>query len=46
MAQNEVELDRRKIGLPEPIKELGTVEVPVQLHGDVHATLTIEVVAG
>jgi large subunit ribosomal protein L9 len=46
MAQNEVALDRRKIGLPEPIKELGTVEVPVQLHGDVHATLTIEVVAG
>jgi large subunit ribosomal protein L9 len=45
LAQNEIELDRRKIALAEPIKELGTVEVPVQLHGDIDATLTIEVVA-
>jgi large subunit ribosomal protein L9 len=45
LAQNEIELDRRKIGLAEPIKELGTVEVPVQLHGDIDATITIEVVA-
>jgi large subunit ribosomal protein L9 len=46
LTQYAVELDRRKIGLAEPIKELGTVEVPVQLHGDIEATLTIEVVAG
>ena len=46
LAQTEVELDRRKISLAEPLKELGTVEVPVQLHTDVEATLTIEVVAG
>ena len=45
LAQTEVELDRRKISLAEPLKELGTVEVPVQLHTDVEATLTIEVVA-
>ena len=45
LAQTEVELDRRKIALAEPLKELGTVEVPVQLHTDVEATLTIEVVA-
>ncbi len=46
LAQYEVELDRRKIALAEPIKELGTVEIPVQLHTDVEATLTVEVVAG
>jgi large subunit ribosomal protein L9 len=40
-----VELDRRRLGLDEPLKELGTVELPVRLHTDVIATLTVEVVA-
>jgi large subunit ribosomal protein L9 len=40
-----VELDRRKLTLAEPLKELGTAEVPVQLHPDVTATITVEVVA-
>jgi large subunit ribosomal protein L9 len=40
-----VELDRRRLGLDEPLKELGTVELPVRLHTDVVATLTVEVVA-
>jgi large subunit ribosomal protein L9 len=44
-AQFGVELDRRRLGLEEPLKELGTVELPVRLHPDVVATLTIEVVA-
>jgi large subunit ribosomal protein L9 len=40
-----VELDRRKLTLAEPLKELGTAEVPVQLHPEVTATITVEVTA-
>jgi len=40
-----VELDRRRLALDEPLKELGTVELPVRLHTDVPATLTVDVVA-
>ncbi len=40
-----VELDRRRLALDEPLKELGTVELPVRLHTDVVATLTVDVVA-
>ena len=40
-----VEIDRRRLGLDEPLKELGTVELPVRLHADVTATLTVDVVA-
>ena len=39
-----VELDRRDITLADPLKELGEVEVPVKLHADVVANLTVEVV--
>jgi len=46
LAQAEVELDRRRIGLAAPLKELGPVEVPVRLHTDVEAVLSVEVVAG
>ena len=38
-------LDRRKIQLPEPLKAVGTHVVPVRLHADVEAELTVEVVA-
>ena len=44
-AQTGVEVDRRTIDLPEPIKELGNAEVPVRLHPEVIATLHLEVVA-
>ena len=44
-AQTGAELDRRKIGLDDPLKELGTVDVPVRLHPDVVATVHVEVVA-
>jgi large subunit ribosomal protein L9 len=44
-AQFGVELDRRRLALDEPLKELGTVELPVRLHTDVVATLTVDVVA-
>ena len=39
------EIDRRKIVLDEPIKSLGTHAVPIRLHKDVTAQVTIEVVA-
>jgi len=42
-AQTGVELDRRKLQLDEPIKSLGTHEVPVKLHADVEFRVTVEV---
>ncbi len=44
-AQFEVEIDRRRISLDEPIKELGEHELPIRLHTDVDAVLRITVVA-
>lgn len=43
LARQGVELDRRKIDLPEPIKEAGEHSVPVRLHREVVANLTVEV---
>ncbi len=39
-----VHLDRRRIKLDEPIKSLGTHQVPVQIHGDVEASVKVIVV--
>jgi len=36
-------VDRRKIALEEPIRDLGTYEVPVKLSGDVTATIKVTV---
>jgi large subunit ribosomal protein L9 len=44
--QTGVELDRRRLHLEEPIKSLGTHEVPVKLHSDVEFRVTVEVVRG
>lgn len=44
-AQANVAFDRRKLGLDEPIKTLGSHEVPLRLHPDVTATITVEIVA-
>lgn len=44
-AQKGVEIDRRKIDLKEPIKELGDHEIPVKLHRDVIAILKLKVTA-
>jgi large subunit ribosomal protein L9 len=38
-------VDRRKIQLGQPIKELGTFTVPVKLHREVTATVSLHVVA-
>jgi large subunit ribosomal protein L9 len=43
-AQAGVELDRRRLHLTEPIKSLGTHQVPVKLHADVEFLVTVEVV--
>lgn len=40
-----VEVDRRKIALADPIRELGDVEVTVALHADVDAVVAVSVVA-
>ena len=37
------ELDRKQMHLAEPIKALGTYEVPVKLLGDITATIKVEV---
>lgn len=39
-----IEVDRRRIGLPEPIKEAGEHEVPVRLHREVVAVARVRVV--
>ncbi|MFO7180257.1 MAG: 50S ribosomal protein L9 [Pseudomonadota bacterium] len=39
-----VAIDRRRIQLTDPIKQLGTFEVPARLHASVTATLKVEVV--
>jgi large subunit ribosomal protein L9 len=43
-SQAKVTLDRRRLQLDEPIKSLGTHEVPVKLHADVEFRVTVEVV--
>lgn len=40
----EVHVDRRKVRLNEPIRALGTYQVPIGVHGDIEATVKIIVV--
>jgi large subunit ribosomal protein L9 len=37
------DFDRKKMHLPEPLKTLGSFEIPVKLMADVTATLKVEV---
>ncbi|MEY2478946.1 MAG: large subunit ribosomal protein [Actinomycetota bacterium] len=46
LAQTGVELDRRRIHMDEPIRSVGTHEIPVKLHADVEFRLTVEVAPG
>ena len=39
-----LDIDRKRIHLPEPIRSVGTHAVAVRLHPDVDASLTVEVV--
>lgn len=43
-AQTGLDLDKKKMQLPEAIKTLGTFEVPVKLHPQVTAKLSVQVV--
>lgn len=45
LAEKGVEVDRRRIALGEPIRELGEHEVPVRLHRDIVARLKVKVSA-
>jgi large subunit ribosomal protein L9 len=44
LAAKGLEVDRRKIQLDEPIKQLGDVTVPVKLHRDVASSVKVSVV--
>ena len=44
--QTNLDLDKKKIQLNDPIKALGTYEIPVKLHQKVIAKLTVQVVEG
>ena len=44
LAEQGVVVDRRKIQLAQPIKELGNVTVPIKMPRDVMATVTVRVV--
>jgi large subunit ribosomal protein L9 len=39
-----ISIDRRKIILTEPIKQLGTYTVPIHLNSEVHGNITVQVV--
>jgi large subunit ribosomal protein L9 len=39
------DIDKRKLHLPEPLKKVGEVKVPVKLHREVTVPLTVRVVA-
>ena len=45
LAERGLEVDRRKVDLPEPIKELGEHKVTIKLHRDVVARITLKVTA-
>ena len=40
----EVHVDRRKVRLDEPIRALGTYQIPIGVHGDIEATVKVIVV--
>ena len=43
LSQSGLEIERRRIGLDEPIKALGEFSVPIRLHSDVTAQLKVTV---
>ncbi len=45
LAAKGFEIERRKLALPEPIKQVGEFDVPVKLHRDVIAHVKVKVVA-
>jgi large subunit ribosomal protein L9 len=45
LAAKGIEVDRRKLQLPEPIKKLGEFDIALKLHREVVATVKLKVVA-
>ncbi|HEX2502097.1 MAG TPA: 50S ribosomal protein L9 [Methylomirabilota bacterium] len=45
LEKHQVPIEKRRVQLEEPIKALGEYKVPVRLHGDVTASLTVTVTA-
>lgn len=45
-AQTGIEIDRRKLHVEEPIREVGTHRVTAKLHAEVEFPITVEVSAG
>jgi large subunit ribosomal protein L9 len=45
LEQQQVPVEKRRVQLEEPIKAVGEYKVPVRLHADVTATLTVSVAA-
>jgi large subunit ribosomal protein L9 len=45
LERHQVPVEKRRVQLEDPIKALGDYKVPVRLHGDVTATLTVSVTA-
>jgi len=45
LAERGLEVDRRRIALAEPIKDVGEHAVTVKLHREIEATITVKVVA-
>ena len=45
LAAKGFDIERRKLQLPDPIKKIGDVDVPVKLHRDVTASVKVKVVA-
>jgi len=43
--QAQIKIDKRKVEMEEPIKSLGTYDVPIRLHRDAVAHVKVEVVA-
>lgn len=43
-SQSGIDIDRKKIVLDEPIKNIGEKKVPVKLYADITAQLTVEIV--
>jgi large subunit ribosomal protein L9 len=46
LEKHQVPVEKRRVQLDEAIKAIGEYKVPVRLHGDVTATLTVSVTAG
>jgi large subunit ribosomal protein L9 len=44
LAEHEIEIDRRKIELPQPLRAIGIYSVPIRLHKEVEAHLKVWVI--